>query len=411
VNPAPVLDYQPSGPTLPHSTKPQYFLSYAILGCIIPFVSLFMADRGFSRPQIGYVLAAASLGIVFTPVLVTLLADTAIAGRYLAAILFTCAGAFIAAIFPFHDFWPVLLLYTGHAFALSAMFPLQDGIHFAAQAQRKSLGLPEVPYHTVRVWGTLGYMLPSVLLYFALTPGRSMSPAFVCGIAFAAAGLLYALFLLPHTPPPPRDDAHSRLPTAAAARAIAQPHLLLFCATMFLVHVAAQAYYYGFPFHLTERCGIERRYVGLISNLGTACEFFFILGFPWFVRRLSLRRVMYVGALAMATRLVLLAVTDDAWVAVLAQVCHGPTVLVIHIAPPIFLNRHADDRYRNSIQGLYTMCFAGAGRAVGSLLAGRLAAVSLPTAFATAAAVCTTAVILFYFAFHENKRPGDTQSA
>lgn len=391
-------------PHPPRSTRPQYFLSYAVLGCVIPYLSILLEDRGLSRPQIGVVMSVASLGIVLTPVLITLLADTAIAGRYLMAGLFVLAGGFLASVLPFRDFWPVLLLYTAHAFALQAMFPLQDGIHFAAQAQRTALGRSEVAYHTVRIWGTVGYIVPSVVLYFVLKRGESMSPAFVCGAAFAAAGAVYALTLLPHTPPAPRDEAHSRLPTAAAARAIREPHVLVFCCGMLLVHMAAQAYYFGFPLHLTSRCGLDKRWVGLISNLGTACEFFFMLGFPWFVRRFTLRRVMYLGALATVARLILLAVTDDTWVALIAQVCHGPTVLVVHVAPPVFLNQHADDRYRNSIQGLYTMCFAGAGRVIGSLLAGRLSAISLPTAFAVAAGVCAVAVVLFYFAFHQPRK-------
>jgi PPP family 3-phenylpropionic acid transporter len=255
----------------------------------------------------------------------------------------------------------------------------------------------------VRIWGTVGYIVPSVVLYFFLTPGRSMDPAFWCGAAFAGLGFVYAIFLLPHTPPPARDEAHSRLPTAAAARAIREPHVLVFCVAMFMVHLAAAAYYYGYPLHLTSRCGLDKRWVGLISNVGTVCELFFMAGFAWFVRRFTLRRVMYLGALFTALRLFLLAATDDVWVAVVAQVCHGPTVLIVHIAPPVFLNQHAEDRYRNSMQGLYTMCFAGAGRVIGSLLAGRLAARSLPWSFGVAGGVCVVAVVLFYFAFHEKK--------
>ena len=50
------------------------------------------------------------------------------------------------------------------------------------------------------------------------------------------------------------------------------------------------------------------------------------------------------------------------------------------------------------------MCFAGAGRVIGSLLAGRLAAASLPLSFGVAGVVCVVAVVLFYFAFHETKQ-------
>ena len=41
------------------------------------------------------------------------------------------------------------------------------------------------------------------------------------------------------------------------------------------------------------------------------------------------------------------------------QLFHGMIVLALLIAPPIFLNQHAEDRYRHSMQGLYAMAVMG----------------------------------------------------
>ncbi|MDB5318959.1 MAG: putative major facilitator superfamily protein [Phycisphaerales bacterium] len=386
-----------------HSTKPQYFLSYAVLGAIVPFVSVLLAERGLSRQQIGNVWAVSSLGVIFTPILVTLLADSAIAARVLMAGLFALAGLFLALLAPAAGFWPILALYALHTFALQPIFPLQDGVHFAAQALRRGRGLAEAPYHTVRVWGSVGYIVPGAVLYFFLKPGAAMTPVLVCGIACCAAGVVYALFFLPRTPPPPRDVAHARLPTLAAARAIGERHVLIFCAAMFLLHAASQAYYQFYPIHLTERAGIDKRWVGLIANVGVVIEIFFMLAFGRLVRWLTLRRVMYVGALAIAVRMLLLAVVSNAYVAVGVQLAHGLAVLVIHVAPPIFLDARASDRYRNSMQGLYTMAFAGAGKVVGAFASGWVAQRSLPLTFALSAGVCLLATGMFYFAFEERR--------
>ena len=89
------------------------------------------------------------------------------------------------------------------------------------------------------------------------------------------------------------------------------------------------------------------------------------------------------------------------------QLIHGLTVLVIHVAPPIFLNQRAGDRYRNSMQGLYTMAFAGAGRVIGAWSAGKIANLGLPKTFLAAAGVSAIATVLLYFAFHE-PRPRKT---
>src|SRR5258708_3170374 len=73
----------PVPPNAPHSTKPQYFLAYAVLGSVVPFLSVLLAERGLKREQIGTVWAVSNLAVIFTPLLITLLADTAVAARVL----------------------------------------------------------------------------------------------------------------------------------------------------------------------------------------------------------------------------------------------------------------------------------------------------------------------------------------
>jgi MFS family permease len=114
---------------------------------------------------------------------------------------------------------------------------------------------------------------------------------------------------------------------------------------------------------------------------------------------------MILGVACIAVRLFLLAFVPSDVVAIGTQAFHGMTVLVLHVAPPIYLNTRAGDAYRSSIQGLYAMTVAGAGRIIGSVLAGRVAEHSLTIMFAGCAGLCVIAAGLLYFAFHE--RPAD----
>jgi MFS transporter, PPP family, 3-phenylpropionic acid transporter len=177
------------------STKPlqaQFFLSFAVLGAIVPFISVLLDERGLSKTQIGNVWAIASLGVIFTPLLVTFLADTTIAPRILMAALYVIAGGCLAALLPARGYWPILVCYALHTYALQPVFPLQDGIHFAAQAARRAVGLHEVPYHSVRFMGTIGYLVPATALYFFLRAGESLTAVVWCGIAFCAIGAINA---------------------------------------------------------------------------------------------------------------------------------------------------------------------------------------------------------------------------
>lgn len=384
------------------STKPQYLLSFAVIGSIVPYLSILLAHRGLSNLEIGYVTSAASLGVFFTPIFVTLLADTGIPGRYLMAALYAVAGLAAALMLQATTFAEVLVYYALHALAISPVLPLQDGIHFSAQEARKRAGLPEVPYHAARVWGTVGYIVPGMVLYFVLAaPGR-MSATIWFAMAFCAAGLLYALLVLPATPPPPRGAARSRLPTTAAARAMAEPHVLVFCAAMGLAGIASAAYYYAYPLHLKQRAGVRVEWVGPVTNVGVVLEILFVLGFGWLHRRLGLRRVAYLGTLAVAARMFLLGAFPTPAVAIGTQLVHGLTVIGIGVVPQIFLNERAQPGFRNSIQGLYTMAFAGTGRIAGNLLAGAVAnRFGLEVLFYTSAAIALAATALVYFAFDE----------
>jgi len=84
--------------------RAQYFLSFGVIGAVLPFLSVFLHDRGLTRTQIGYVTAAASFGVVLTPVLITLLADAAMAGRVLMAGVFAASGVLLAAVLGVHGF-------------------------------------------------------------------------------------------------------------------------------------------------------------------------------------------------------------------------------------------------------------------------------------------------------------------
>src|SRR3954469_6651632 len=79
-----------------HSTKPQYFLSFAVLGSVVPFASVLLAERGLSKAQIGTAWAVQSLAVVVTPIVVTLLADLAVSARVLLVGLFGLAGLSLA---------------------------------------------------------------------------------------------------------------------------------------------------------------------------------------------------------------------------------------------------------------------------------------------------------------------------
>jgi len=403
------------------SIKAQYFFAFAVMGSLLPFLPVYLQHRGLNRVQIGYVGAAASLAVLLTPVLLTALADQRMHNRHLLATAFTISGLSLLAMHYAQGLWSILALLAIHSLAYAPMTALQDGLNFQVQRNRQASGRSTTDYHHIRVWGTIGFIVPSVLLYGFLHRDGSIELILVSAATFCTLGLLNT-YALPKTPAPnqmgqadfslhrdissnvPAQEVKGELPTITATKLLVQPTVLVFCLAMILAHMAAAAFYSFYPLYLKQTVGLENRWLGLIANVGVTGEIFFMLGFGWLLTRLRLKRLMLLGIGCMAVRFALLAVSSSIPVAVGTQILHGMMVLVIHVAPPIFLNRHATDANRNSIQGLYVMAVYGTGRIIGNLLAGYVAEYDLSAVFAYSSGLSVVALALLALAFHDHHR-------
>lgn len=395
---------------LMRAVRLQYFLAFAAIGSLLPYISVYFLRNGLSKSQIGTVLAVASLAIILSPALATLLADLRIDARRVLAGCFLLSGMLLIGVWAAAGFWPILIFWGLYALASVPLLPLQDGINFAIQQQRLEQNRPAEPYHRVRVWGTVGFILPSLLLFFFLRYGASIGMIMASGMLFCFAGLINSFFLpdpqirsRPH-PADALSDA-DRLPTVAAFAALLRPPMFVFCAAMFLLHMSAAAYYGFYPIYLTEQVGIDEQWIGLIAQIGVVIEIFFMLSFGRLTRRLGFKGVMILGVSGIAARMVLLAAWPTALIAVGTQVFHGIQVLGMQVVPPVFLNRFAEEKFRHSMQGLYTILIVGIARLVGGQLSGIVAERNLLWAFWGAAALSALAGVLILFAFFEQTHP------
>src|SRR4051812_36502630 len=106
--------------------KAQFSLSYAVIGCLVPYMPIYLQSHGLPKAQIGQVLAISAVATILSPVLVTLLADARLPGRLLLAGLFAIAGAALAILLPLHRFIPIAAVYLLHSLAIRPALPLQD---------------------------------------------------------------------------------------------------------------------------------------------------------------------------------------------------------------------------------------------------------------------------------------------
>jgi PPP family 3-phenylpropionic acid transporter len=393
----------------------QYVLAFGMIGTVLPYVSVFFRHAGFSQAQVGYAMAIWSVVLMLSPVLVTMLADARVDPRRLlfVASIASCAG--LLSLATATGVAAVMGVWTVFCCTSMPLLALLDGIHFSQQRLREARGEPLRSYPLVRVWGTIGYMVPSVLVFFFLQAGAGLHVVFITGAAFAAVGAIQALRI-----EDPRGDDHrdgldggaddrvgvprqAGVPTLAAARVLLRPGLAVFVAALLLMQAAGSVHGAYYPVYLTERVGMDEKWIGHVSNVAVFIEMFFVFGCGSLLARFGLKNLLLAAMTLTVLRLGLLAATENAWVAVGTQVFHGIFIIAISVVPPIVLNDAAEDRFRHSMQGVYGM-LNGAARAVGNLVAGPIAAWSLAGLYGVAAAVCAVAAVLILVAFRDPAR-------
>lgn len=375
----------------------QYFLAYGLFGAVLPYVSVFFKSRGLSDLQVGYAYSIWSAAFVLSPVLVTLAADTKADPRRLMVLDLALSAITLLALGFVRGVGPILGVWALHCLAAFPLMPLMDGVCFSLQRRREEHGLFVRPFHQMRVWGSVGYMTPGILLYVLLGRGMSIQGALMSGAAFAILSAIQALFLedpRAATSNEPSAVGPSKLPTLGAAAVLLQPALLGFAAAVFLGQMATTIYgaYYAIYLTDTGHVGLAPRWVGIVTNLGVIVEIIFISSTGRLVEWCGLRPLMALSLLFVAARMGLLAISSHPAVGIGTQLFHGVQMVGLTIAPQMFADRLATDRMRHSMQGVLILLI-GLGRAAGGVTGGMFARHGLSNAFVYSAVLCVAAAI------------------
>lgn len=388
------------------------------MGSIAPYASVYLEGRGLGDAQIGLVMSLGGLSVLMMPATMSLLADLKLEHRVLLRSIFIGAVTSLSLMLASRSFWWLLPAFWLWSMAISPMMSMVDGLLFSIRGIRDAAGQSTPPYHRIRVFGTMGFITPSFVLYVLMAYYQApVSVALACGVAISVIAMGNT-FLLPKThgpmgkPTPPAEvpDPHpptgkgKSLPTLLALRCLLQPDLALFCAAMWLTQAATAAYYTFYPLYLTRIIGVQDQWLGLISAVGVVFEIGYVLAFGWLLKKLGVRWLLILGVTGVGLRLVLLWAFPTLTVAVGTQLLHGLTVLAIFVLPPLYLNHRAEPRFLNSMQGLYAMIVFGTGRIAGNIFAGQIAEAfdgNILMVFAWSSGFAGAAILLFVLFFRD----------
>jgi MFS transporter, PPP family, 3-phenylpropionic acid transporter len=366
-----------------------YFLYYGNVGTVLPYFAAYLRGLGYSGEQIGVVQMLPSLLAPVVAIAWASFADHR-ASPQRALRLATGWAALAVLLLPVARApWEVGAVVVLMALGDRAVVPLADSI--TLEWCRDD---PRASYARIRLFGSLGFIVLSVLVGRALTargdrPADLVVPvvAVLCVAGYAVVARGAPSLARTAARPGPRDmlgllrDRRLHLLLAAAA-----------------VHWASCA-----PFHLffgvfVRDLGLPSDVTGIGMGVGVLAEIGALLVFPRLERRLPLSALFALAFLGSAVRWALLSVATGAVAIASLQVLHGLTFGLFWGSAMRALADLVPPPLRATGQAVFTAVVFGGGNAVGYALSGvgydRLGGVGPLFAFAAAGELLSLAVVL-----------------
>lgn len=338
--------------------KAFYFLAYAAVASLGPFLALYYEQSGLTGRQIGVLTGIFPLIMLISSPLFGAVAD---ASQRHGHILKLAVGGTIAAVFLLrlaHSFVGLLLIVILFAFFFAPIMPLIDKTVLDLLGRRKS------DYGRQRLWGSIGWGLAAptvgwlaerqglqwpfyaflVLMSLALltTFGLSARPVSLGGPVWRGLGLLltdwrWISFLV-------------IIFTAGMGLSIIHNYLFLYLAGL----------------------GASKTLMGFALTIATVGELTVMFFSAWLLRAWGTKGLLMLSAGVLALRLLAYAFIQSPWLVLLVQLLHGPTFAAMWMASVSRADEIAPAGLGATAQGVHSSVSMGLGSACGAFLGGLL---------------------------------------
>lgn len=336
-----------------------YFLTFASIGCFLPFWSLYLADLGHNAKAIGILSTVIVVAKIFSTYLWGWVVDhTHKRIRVIRLTSLFAALSFIAVLF-FESYWSLFILLFLFSMFWSAALPQIEAVTM------NYLGEYKHSYTIVRVWGSVGFILIVIALGFWF---EAQSIRTLPLIILLSLVLLWLVSLtLPNT-----DKPDTEIKKAKIKSVLLQPSVIALMLICFLLQASHGTYYTFYSIHL-ESYGYKNSFIGIAWAIGVIAEVIVFLFIHKCIKQIGLKKLMLFSLLIAAIRWVLIAYYIESMnVLILAQIMHAATFGIYHAVAIQYIHVYFQGNLQGRGQGLYSSVSFGAGSAFGALLSGYL---------------------------------------
>ena len=374
-------------------------LQWGITGAVLTYMPIFYAKNGLTVDQVGQIMAMSAFGLWFAPIIVGQVCDRWMnSEKYLALAHFF--GGLTLICIPIatevynetrDNFEAILVLNAIYAMLYFPTVPLASSLTF------RHLSNPDAQFGSVRVWGTVGWVLAGLSLSLWLGSSEAYEwlivnhpdwrPALVrigrtlswvgepsSSDSFRMAALLsFALssfcVFLPATPP--ARTARGGFAPLQTLQMFRDRSFTLLIAMSFALAILVTFYTVQMPVLLAQ-LGFDSDWVPAVMTIGQISEFPALLLLPFCLRRFGLKVTFALGMAAWLVRYALFAVYAPIPLILAGIALHGICHVFLQVVIQLYVDRKTRPDLRASAQNLFAFITAGIALPVGFLISGQL---------------------------------------
>jgi nucleoside transporter len=345
------------------------FLEFFIWGSWFVTMGTYLSKTlNASDIQNGLAYGTQSLGAIIAPFIIGLIADRFFAAQKILAVLHLIGAGLMYMISQqteFDGFYPLLL---GYMILYMPTLALVNSVAF------RQLTNPEKQFSTLRVWGTIGWIIAGLSIGWFAWEGENMlvNTFRMASAASLTLGLLS--FFLPDTPPGSAGKKVSigDIIGLQALRLLKERSFLIFFISSMLICIPLAFYYQEANKFLNE---VDLKNAAGKMTLGQASETLFMILMPLFFNRFGIKKMLLIGMGAWVLRYVFFAFGDtDSLVSFLylGILLHGICYDFFFVTGQIYTDKRAGEAFKSSAQGMITLATYGVGMLIGFAVAGQV---------------------------------------
>jgi len=358
-----------------------YLFYFASIGVLVPYWPLYLESLNFGPREIGELMAVVMATKIIAPNIWGWIADHT--GKRM---MIVRSGSLLACICFAGVFWGqsylwVALVMAAFSFFWNATLPQFEATtfnHLQAETHR---------YSSVRLWGSIGFVLAALLIGYLLETFSEMVIPVAMLVIFASIWVTSLVV-------PERSAGHLPLDENSILKVIKRPEVAALIAVVFLMQASHGPYYTFYSIYLEEH-GYSKTVIGALWALGVIAEVGVFLIMHRLIPRFGLRRMLMFSLFIASLRWILLGSFVESFPMMLViQLGHAATFGVFHAVSIQYIHHYFRGRHQGRGQALYSSMSFGAGGALGALMSGYTWELGATTTFIIAAAISMLALLV-----------------